>query len=397
MTPKKRFLYYELKELVDHKNAIVVTGMRQVGKTTLLRQLSEDLGDKPKMWFDLDNPLDMKVFEDVDYNAIYQRLHELCGGGDSRLFIFIDEIQNAPDITKVMKYLIDHYQVKFFVTGSASFYLKNLFSESLSGRKFLYVLQPLSFEEYLYFAGDTNLPDRTNKSFGERLDDNSIFMHKPREAAYLKYIRFGGYPEVVTTKDDALKVQVLTNIFSSFFEKDLRILSDYSDIRELRDLILLLVPRVGSLLDVTRLSEELGVSRAKIYSYLDFLQGTFMITLVPKFSHSIDRTVAGGKKVYFTDTGLLQIIGQLSEGQLFENTIANQLANYAELSFYNKRNIAEIDFILDKKVGVEVKTTATERDYKNLYKLSSTLKLDSCYVATKNYSAITGTITPVIL
>jgi uncharacterized protein len=159
----------------------------------------------------------------------------------------------------------------------------------------------------------------------------------------------------------------------------------------------MLVPRVGSLLDVTRLSDELGVTRAKIYSYLDFLQGTFMITLIPKFSHSIDRAVAGGKKVYFTDTGLLQVIGQLSEGQLFENTLANQLALYGTLSFYNKQNKAEIGFIVDKRVAIEAKTASTERDYNKLTILSKKIGLEICFVASKNYTEISGTITPVVL
>ena len=389
---KKRLLYYEIEKHLEHKNAFVITGMRQVGKTTLMRQLSEALGDKPKLWFDFENPLDMRTFEDVDYNAIYQRLIEAANAKGQRLYIFLDEIQNLPEVTKVMKYLIDHYKVKFFVTGSASFYLKNLFSESLSGRKFLYVLPPLTFKEYLYFNELMNLEDAQDNELEERLARTDIFLYKKYEVAYEQYLQYGGFPEVVVTESTATKNEVLRNIFSSFFEKDIKPLSDYTDIRQLRDLILLLVPRVGSMLDISKVADELGIDRPKVYGFLEFLQGTLMITLLPKFSHSIDRSVAGGRKVYFSDTGLLLAIGRVNDGQLFENAIASQLAAYGDLSFYNKKNTAEIDFILDKEIAFEAKLSGTDRDVQKLQKLATDLKLDRYYVLSKTYSERKGVV-----
>lgn len=126
---KKRTLFKEIIDHAEHKNALVVTGMRQVGKTTLLRQVFDSLAGKRKVWFDLDNPLDQKIFEDIEYKNIYERLQKMAGisGKDDRMYVFIDEIQNFPEITKVIKYLIDHFGVKFFITGSSNFYLKNLF------------------------------------------------------------------------------------------------------------------------------------------------------------------------------------------------------------------------------------------------------------------------------
>ena len=158
---KKRTLFYTLKKHILGKEALVITGMRQVGKTTLLRQIYEELDIKvSRLWFDFDNPLEMKIFEDDDYRVIYERLQNMVEGSKKeRLYVFIDEIQNFPAITKVIKYLIDHYQTKFFLTGSSNFYLKNLFPESLSGRKFLYDLPPLSFKEILYFKDKISLDD----------------------------------------------------------------------------------------------------------------------------------------------------------------------------------------------------------------------------------------------
>ncbi len=383
---KKRLIFTDIIAQINHKNALVITGMRQVGKTTVMKQVFEEIASQKKLWLDLDNPLEQKIFEDIEYKNIYKRLDEMAGGNNERLYIFIDEIQNFPKITNVIKYLIDHYNVKFVVTGSSNFYLKNLFPESLSGRKFLYYLPPMNFREYLYFADYISDKEARQTDIHERIRQKNIFAFKKYELAYEQYLQFGGFPEVVTTKDPPTKKQLLKNIFTSFFEKDLIALSDYKDIRELRDLILLLVPRVGSLLDVTKLASELGADRPKVYGYLEFLQGTFFIKLLSKFSKSIDRSVAGGRKVYFADTGILNSIGAVNEAQLFENAVINQLSNYGEVAFYSKRNTAEIDAVLNKEIACEIKLRGTEGDYKKLVRLAHKLSIEKTYIISKTFS-----------
>jgi len=388
---KKRFLYYDLIKYLEHKNALVVTGMRQVGKTTLLRQVFEEL-NQPKLWFDLDNPLDQLFFEETDYHAVYKKLSNEAGNLSGRLFVFLDEIQNFPQITSIIKFLIDQYGIKFIVTGSSNFYLKNLFPESLSGRKFLFVLHPLSFREYLYFKEESDFnqlslfPDQTFQS---------RYYHEKYSFHYDQFMEYGGFPEVCTTADLTLRRMILKNIFASFFEKDLRLLSDIKDIRELRDMILLLVPRTGNMLDITRLAAELGINRVKAYQYIEFLQGVFFLQLVSKYSNSPDRSVAGGKKVYFSDTGLLNMIGKVNEGQLFENAVANQLINYGRLTFYNKRNSSEIDFILNDQIAVEVKKTGTPSDLIQLQENAKKLGITKSYLISGKYLEMEGVISPV--
>jgi uncharacterized protein len=395
---KKRALYRDLVKYSGSKEALIITGMRQVGKTTLMRQFFESVNSGSKLWFDFENPLDVKVFEDIDYKNIHERLNGMREKNKpERLMVFIDEIQIFPEITRIMKYLIDHYRVKFIVTGSSNYYLKNLFPESLSGRKFLFQLDPLSFEEYLYFQEKISEKEAGTVPLAQAIRKSDIFRHKKHEADYEKFLQFGGFPAVVLEKNKKTKEKILKNIFASFFEKDLKILSDYKDIQELRDLLLLLVPRIGSILDVTRLASELGVNRVKIYNYLEFLQGTFIIKLLPRYAKGVDKTVAGGRKVYFSDTGLLKIIGNINDSQLFENAVINQLAKYGEVSFYNKRNTAEIDAIVEKKSAFEVKLKGTEKDYRKLEKLSSGLNLKKKYVVSKDFSEKRGFISPIVL
>lgn len=339
----------------------------------------------------------MLQFEEIDYNKIFRSLEKSLNSQGKRIYVFIDEIQNLPEITKIIKYHIDHFNVKFVVTGSSNYYLKNLFPESLSGRKFLFVLPPLSFSEYLYFHDKIEFEEVAEYNFLSVLAKQSKIEYEKRSLDYENYIEFGGFPEVVLTKDIETKKAVLKNIFSSFFEKDIKILTDIKDIRELRDLILLLVPRTGNILDITKLSGELEINRVKLYSYIEFLQGVFFLNLVTKFSKSIDRSVAGGKKVYFADTGILNIIGKVNEGQLFENAIANQLKEFGDLSFFNQRNTAEIDFILNKEVAFEVKINATEKDLKRTTYLAEKIGIKESYLISRKYSETERTIFPMFL
>jgi predicted AAA+ superfamily ATPase len=256
-------------------------------------------------------------------------------------------------------------------------------------------MQPLSFKEYLFFNDKKEKPGKENTINFK--SGYSLLDYKKYEVDYNRYLEFGGFPEVVITSDIDSKRLILKNIFASFFEKDIKVLSDMKDIRELRDLILMLVPRTGNILDVTKLSNELGVNRVKVYSYLELLQGVFFLKLIPKYSKSIDRTVAGGRKVYFSDTGLLNIIGKVNDGQLFENAIANQLSYYGDLFYYNKRNTTEIDFILNKEIALEVKLKSSLSDLNKLAKNANELGIKEHYLISRNFTDTEHTIYPMFI
>jgi len=389
----KRYLFHTIYPQLQHKNAIVITGMRQVGKTTLMRQLA-NAWEYKHIWFDFDNPLDMLPFENIDYKQIYEELrHEAGAKSGERFLVCIDEIQNFPEITKIIKYLIDHYGVKFIVTGSSNYYLRNLFPESLSGRKFLYILHPLSFREYLYF-NDLLLETEIQPNADEAFKNHSATSVHKRKEFYDEFINFGGFPEVVLTKDYDTKRLILRNIFASFFEKDTKVFSELKDVKELRDMIILLGPRNGNILDVTRLSSELGINRVKAYSYLEFLEGTYFLQLVPKFTHSIDRSVAVGKKIYFSDTGILNLIAKTNPGQLLETAVANQLKHYGKIRYFNKRNTAEIDFILNEEIALEVKQKAIEPDLRKLGKLAANLDIKNYYIVSNTHVKMDNVVYP---
>ena len=283
--------------------------------------------------------------------------------------------------------------MKFILTGSSNYYLRNLFPESLSGRKFLYILPVLSYKEYLHF--NERLPEEAlTYDLNDVLEQRDEFSIRIQMDLYDEYLEFGGFPEVSLTKDSITRKLILKNIFASFFEKDIKVFSELKDVRELRDLILILAPRNGNLIDISKLSSELGINRVKIYNYLEFLEGTFFLRLLPKFSTSVDRSVAGGKKVYFSDTGILNLIAKVTQGQLLEVAVASQLQNYGTLSFYNKRNAAEIDFILNGEIAFEVKQKATQPDLNKLQKVAKNLNLDNCYLVSNTPVKVQDVVYP---
>ena len=121
---------------------IVITGMRQVGKTTTLNKLYENVKSSNKIRLDFTNIIDRRIFQSQDYNQIWNNLASFNITNNEKAYIYIDELQEFPESVKAIKYLYDHYKVKFILTGSSSFYLKNLFPESLWGRKIIFELFP---------------------------------------------------------------------------------------------------------------------------------------------------------------------------------------------------------------------------------------------------------------
>lgn len=379
-----RLILSELERQLETDRAVVMTGMRQVGKTTLLRHLYGKISSSNKAFFDFENPLHVNLFDRIDFDSILTGLANFGIDAGRRAYIFIDEIQNFPASSRVMKYLVDHSQTKFFVTGSSSFYMKNLFPESMAGRKFIFEIFPLTFSEFLVFKGILRVEA---KDFAVRAADKRETSTVKLLPLFKEYMEFGGLPAVVLAASALEKKQLLAEAFKSYFEKDVKTLADLDERAMLRALVPLLVPRVTSGVEIGKLSSELSVSREKIYEYLSFLEETYFISLLPRFSQSVDRSAAGRKKLLFSDCGLAGLLGNLSEGQMLENAVFQTLRVAHELSFYHKES-AEIDFVADKTIALEVKFTASRRDVWHLSERARKLDISQHYLVSLNWSSL---------
>jgi len=386
-----RTLSSKLIKEIDTPEIVVLTGMRRTGKTTLMNQVFEQVESKNKLYLDLENPLNQKIFEEVNYDNIWHNLATFGIDNTAKTFLFLDEVQVFPPIVKAVKYLFDHYSVKFFLTGSSSFYLKNLFSESLAGRKVVYELFPLNFSEFLMFK-DKKVGKQAELDFSALAEKKNSLAFELNKGLYEEYLFFGGFPGVVVEKDRERKKVLLEDIFKSYFEKDVKNLSDFKDLSKLRDLLLLLAKRTGSKVDISKISSEIGVSRETVYNYLSFLEKTYFIFLVSPFSLNTDREVSGARKVYFCDTGILNYLGVNDEGVIFENAVFRELSRHGKVNYYQKRKGAEIDFILNEEIGFEVKLKPDFRDLKRLGKTASPLGLKDYFLISRDYTGTKNTI-----
>ena len=264
------------------------------------------------------------------------------------------------------------------MTGSASFYLKNLFSESLAGRKFLFELHPFNFQEFLALKGnDLIVPKMPTQ-----------FLWQKFNSFYEEYLEFGGFPEVILKTNKQEKIKALQEVFSSYFQMEVKQLGDFKKDEKIRDMLLLLAERVGSKLDVQKLSQELGVARETVYQYLAFLEGTYFIHTIKPFSQSRDIEIRKTPKIYLCDCGLANQIAKLNRGSLFEQAIFQGLKPKGEINYYQRKSGAEVDFILNKKFAFEVKITPQQSDLNGLARVCHEIGIKDYKLISLNYSKL---------
>lgn len=381
----KRKLFKILTKYSDAREALVITGMRQVGKTTLLRQMYDDVRTENKVFLDLENQLNQKMFETEDYESIMRNFQNYGIRSSERAYIFLDEIQFAPKLPSIVKYYIDNYRWKFFLTGSSSFYLKNLFSESLAGRKYLFELYPFDFDEFLLLKKVTGVRPLRE----EQISKTTFARWQP---LYEEYVKWGGFPAVIQKESFLEKRLIIEDIFSSYFNKEILQLGDFRNNRSIRDLMLLLLSRTGSRIDMQKLSSEIGISRVTVKQYLSFLEGTYFISLIHPYTKNRDVEIRSAQKIYACDSGLVNILGDADFGHVFENAIFHQLRTQGTVHYYMKKSGAEIDFIVGEKHSFEVKTHAMNTDMARLKVLSSELGLTQSTLVSFSHTHISDAV-----
>ena len=368
-----------MEKALGSKQAIVITGMRRTGKTTAVKYLLEKTKSTNKIYLDLERVEVRAILNEPNYGNIVKAL-ELEGlDFKNKAYIALDEIQLVQNIPSVIKYLYDTYSVKFIVTGSSSFYLKNHFSESMAGRKRVFEIFPLDFEEYLRFKEfQINLPP-------SKFNNTPLAFYNKLNSAYNEFILFGGFPEVVLINNNKEKKILLHDIVKSYLSLDIKFLADFTVTDELYKLIKLLTARVGSRLDYTKLGAMAGIDRKKVKDYLLFFEQTYLIHQVNAYSKNADKEIVSQKKLYFSDTGILNITGQVSSGALLENAVALQLMRKGEVNYYTRKNGLEIDFILDNSIAIEVKETPSPSDLQTLKQRAELAGITKHYLVAKNF------------
>ncbi|GAB2786664.1 ATP-binding protein [Rhabdobacter roseus] len=371
----QRAAYKALEEHLSSRHITVITGLRRVGKTTALRFLLDKIAHQNKLYLDFEKAENRLLFNQTLYGDIELGLQALGLNLQAEAVLALDEIQLVPNAPSIIKYLYDTYSVKFLLTGSSSYYLKNHFTESLAGHKRIFELFPLDFREFLLFKG-------YQSSQFEPFRQKPYFpiYYQTFKKEYEEYVRFGGFPEVVLAATQPDKTAFLKDIVNAYIELDIKLLSDFKVSDDLYRLCQLLAAHTGSLLDTVKLSSILGINRNKINEYLSLFEYTYFIQRIPAFTRNKDRELSLKKKVYLADTGLLSVLAQVSSGQVFENAIALQLARLGSVQYYQRKTGQEIDFVLDQTIAVEVKETPTPYDLRVLTQRATKLDLTTTWL-----------------
>ena len=254
----KRKIFAKLLEHLPDKEATVLIGARQTGKSTLLRQILEYLEsqDETVQLFNLERKELL-----VDLNNHPEHIFKyLSLPKTGRAYVLVDEVQYLQDPTHFLKLLYDEYadRIKLIVTGSSAFYIDEKFKDSLAGRKKLFELQTLDFEEYLLF-----LEQKEELAELKKLRDNliSASVLESRLWVHLEnYLTYGGYPAVVLEPNIQRKQERLAELRDSFVKRDI-LESGVTDELKFYRLLMILAAQTGGMLNLSELSNTLQISQ----------------------------------------------------------------------------------------------------------------------------------------
>ncbi|MCL5072906.1 MAG: ATP-binding protein [Actinobacteria bacterium] len=318
---------------------------------------------KKTVWLNLDSEEDKKRFTSQADLLSYLELQT----GKERAVVFIDEVQRKEDAGLFLKGIFDmRTHFKFVVSGSGSLELKAKIPESMAGRKQLFAVDPISFEEFVNF--------KTNYQYEDRLDDFFRLEEGKSSRLLSEYLVFGGYPRVVLGETVMAKQAEMQEIYRSYIDRDIHDLLRLEKTEAFNNLLKIMASQIGSLVNVSELASTVGVDKKTIKHYLFYLEQTFIIRKVTPYYRNIRSEITKSPIYYFADVGLrnwllglfgLPEIPSPLSGSLFENVVFNTLRSQTELTptqihFWRTKDQAEVDFILEKGlevIPVEVKHT----------------------------------------
>jgi predicted AAA+ superfamily ATPase len=322
----------------DKYPIIALTGPRQSGKTTFLRELFPDY-----QYISLESP-DARSFLQDDPNGFFEKYSKFC---------IFDEAQRVPELFSYLQTIVDEKKImgQFILSGSQNFHLKKNITQSLAGRVALFKLLPFDFNEM--------------KTHNLLNDDYSEAMIK------------GFYPAIFDR--DIPSKSFYSNYIQTYVERDITELVNIRDIRTFRIFLSLCASRAGQLLNLNALANECGITQPTAKSWLSVLESSYIIFLLQPYHENFDKRVIKSPKLYFYDTGLLcsllkikdadQIRTNSYKGNLFENMVVSEFVkqNYhqnlmRDFWFWKDSAGHEVDLIIpdDELLNViEIKSTKT--------------------------------------
>jgi len=344
--PRNKYLHRILDSLSEEHITFLI-GARRVGKTTLIKAAQSTLESEKVLYYAFDDIADIPHFHSTEDFTSYLTAktgHDIF----KKTYLLLDEVQNIPKIEIFLKDLLDksdnHFQI--LASGSGSFEIFHHIQESLMGRKKILYVYPLSFSEFLHYKGE---------SLPKWKQNWSSHWYTSKKSHIEEFLLFGGYPGVVLASSPEEKFSVLKEIVDSWVQTDIRILLKSNELLGFQDFLQRVSYGVGNLIKIDRIFQELHISKNIIKKYIMILEKSFLtVTLPPYCKNRIDE-IKSHKKMYFWDTGLLNMIRKEftllphNKGMIIEHFVLTELLKNAksheEFFFWRTRNGTEIDVI----------------------------------------------------
>ena len=325
-----RIIQQEIEKNLFKNKVLLLIGARQIGKTTLLKQVLQNCTEK-SLWLNADESDIKRKLENATTSTQLLQLF-----GNAKLIV-IDEAQQVEDIGLKLKLVIDtNPELQIIATGSSAFELLQKSNEPLTGRKKEYHLYPISFSEMVR---------HTSLLTEQRLLENRLI--------------YGSYPEVINNSGN--EKEVLKEITNSYLYKDVLRYDGIKKASVIDKLLVALALQVGSEVSYNELAKTIGnINSATVEKYVDLLEKAFVVYKLPALSRNLRNEIKKGKKIYFYDNGIRNaIINNFNplalrndKGALWENFLISErmkknsyAKHYCNTYFWRTFDQAEVDYI----------------------------------------------------
>lgn len=330
-----RTLLAEVRKAVNTPHTVIISGLRRVGKSTLLVQLAHSIGHDKYFYINFEDDRFLN-FQAADITDLHSALVELFG---ERKVMIIDEIQNVAHWEHFVRRFMD-LGLKFYLTGSNASLLSRDLGTRLTGRYIAFELFPFSFQEYLQFAG-------------EKIDDVNRMTNLKRSklsGALKNYLKYGGIPDALKYPD----INFLRTLYDDVIHRDIAARYKLEALTALKELAYFLFSNPASLVSYNKLKERLKLGSVNTVSkYVNYLEDSWLIFSINQYAFSVKRQQVAPKKIYCIDTGMVESVGfsfSPNSGKLLENLVFLKLRRLSKNIYYIKtdKNF-EVDFYLPEE------------------------------------------------
>jgi len=333
-----RELLEDILKFLDDKRIIIISGMRRVGKSTLLGEIMSHLKSKDNKFCYVNFEEEAFLnFEAKDFEKLNEILIEIYGAGN---YYFFDEIQNIKNFESFVRRLHDDGK-KIFLTGSNSSLLSKEFGAKLTGRYKLFELYPFSFKEFLV-KNEIHLQPNSRFTTEDKTQIKLFFKD---------YMESGGVPEYLENKDP----DYIKTIYENILYRDIISRHNIKSQKILRELVNLLSTNISSLFTYNSLKKSLNLSNAIIAKeYISYLNNSYLFFEVLRFDYSIRKQLLYPRKIYIIDPAFFNVIGvtfKTNFGRIFENLVFLELRRKNNEVFYFQKE-KECDFVI--KEGTKI-------------------------------------------